>query len=99
MKWYIGQPIVAIKNHSQGVFKKGQEFVIKGLQTSLCKCGCVLIDIGSTAGFNGIAKCPDCKQVAEIGSNINWFAEVMFAPLDVDISELTELLINKEVNH
>lgn len=46
MKWYIGQPIVAIINHSQGVFKKGDEFIIRGLKTSPCNCKNVIIDIG-----------------------------------------------------
>ena len=30
-KFYIGQKIVAIKDHSQGVFKKGDEFTVLGI--------------------------------------------------------------------
>jgi hypothetical protein len=32
MNWYIGQEIVAVKGHSQGCFKKGDEFIIRGLK-------------------------------------------------------------------
>jgi hypothetical protein len=93
MKWYIGQPIVAIKNHVDGIFKNGDEFVIQGLKTQPC-CGRVTIYIGIQTS-HGICEC-----VCGIKSpNDNYWDSKNFAPLDVDISELTELLTNKEVNH
>lgn len=95
MKWYIGQPIVAIRNHTKGKFKKGDEFTIKGLRTSNCYCPETEIDIGFLKEFN-ISSCPSCKKEWVENTNQSWFSEKSFAPLDVDISELTEILTQKE---
>lgn len=92
MKWYIGQPIVAIRNHSRGDFKKGDEFTIVSLMQAECRCKNVLIDIGIRCDYLGIVDCEDCGGVSEKGTNINWYDEVCFAPLDTDISELIEIL-------
>ena len=88
-KWYIGQPIVVIKNSSCGNIKKGQEFTIKGLM-SFCKCNDIIIDVGLLTNYNLIG-CDDCN--GEVKSNgILWKSEILFAPLDQDISELTDIL-------
>lgn len=95
MNWRIGQPIVAIKNHSQGRFKKGDEFIIKGLRTSSCFCPSkVLIDVGlpTITGRSG------CKCGFWEVSKIVWFNSTSFAPLDANISELTEILEMELVN-
>jgi hypothetical protein len=91
MKWYIGQEIVAIENHSQGAFKKGDTFIVKGLQNSHCKCGGkVIIDIGLLHDSIFMV-CPACYTFYK-SMNKWWFSEKMFAPLDYDISELTDIL-------
>lgn len=36
--FYVGQRVVAIKDHSQGFFKKGQEFKVTGMYPYICKC-------------------------------------------------------------
>lgn len=94
MKWYIGQPIVAIRSHSQGIFKKGDEFIIKGIRTPLCNCKNLDIDIG----FRPTPKRSGCRvcNVTYPSDGIYWFSEVSFAPLDVDISELIEVLETTE---
>jgi len=98
MKWYIGQPVVAITNHSQGCFKKGQEFTIRGLQSNVCKCNDVEIDVGVRADIqvNEWVRCEQCNALY-YSTAIWWFAEDKFAPLDTDISELTEILTQKQV--
>lgn len=95
MKWYIGQPIVAIRNHPQGRFKKGQEFIIKGLRASNCNCEETEIDIGLIKLYR-ISTCSFCNKDWTENTNSHFFSEKNFAPLDVDISELTELLTQKE---
>jgi len=45
MNFYVGLEVVAIKNHSRGRFKKGQEFVIQGIKKEPC-CGLVTVDVG-----------------------------------------------------
>lgn len=95
MKWYIGQPIVAIKNHSEGDFKNGDEFIIKGLSMSKCGCKKTLIDVGNSWFIAGI-RCATCGVITLTNDNIAWYGHPCFAPLDQDISELTEILTQKQ---
>ena len=90
MKWYIGQPIVAIINTKCGHIKKGQEFTIKGLRRSWCTCDSVQIDIGLIPK-SPLSICGKCRKETENGG-IAWKSEICFSPLDQDISELTEIL-------
>lgn len=89
MNWYIGQPIVAIRSHSRKFFTKGQEFTIKALKAGCCAACKVDIDIGLKYDGDG-THCPDCGAIEH--TDINWFNEICFAPLDFDISELTKIL-------
>lgn len=91
--WYIGQEIVAIKDHSQGMFKKNDVFVINNLRTSYCKCGHILIDIGIFAIVSPTNYCTTCDTLSNTTSKIYWFNEVCFAPLDsfVNHEELNEI--------
>lgn len=84
MNWYIGQRIVAVVDHSQGKFKKGDEFTIKGLRGAFCGCNKILIDIGITLPLNwsSIYTCAYCGSKIEYNSRIHWFAETCFAPLE-----------------
>jgi hypothetical protein len=91
MNWYIGQEIVCVKTHSQGAIKRGQSFKIKGLRNSRCGCKTVLIDIGYTDN-KPLWLCDDCGRLGQDSSPVWWFDESLFAPLDQDISELTEIL-------
>lgn len=95
MNWYIGQDIVAIKEHSQNKFKKGDTFTIKGLKISECKCKNVSIDIG-IKGYSDLCHCNACnfhfKNQSRDG--IWWFSETRFAPLDslVNTEEIQNLI-------
>lgn len=90
MNWYIGQPIVAIENHPRGRFKKGDEFVIQGIHKARCACKSIGFDIGHAAPApSGI--CGLCWQEFQ-SHGIIVYASTKFAPLDVNISELTEIL-------
>lgn len=96
MKWYIGQPIVAIKDSKCGKIKKGQEFTILGLKKCDCKCGDhTIIDVGIkktlTNPESGLQECTRCGFIGKL-DYVQWKNETLFAPLDVDISELTKIL-------
>lgn len=93
MNWYIGQPILAIKNSRCGNIKKGQEFIIKGLAATMCDCKVIHIDVGLKIDAKRI-RCSTCKLAWN--SEILWESEKLFAPLDQDISELTEILKTKQ---
>lgn len=90
--WEVGKKIMAIKNHSQGAFKEGDIFVLKGVYENVCKCSLLKLDIGmKTKKF--ISKCPVCqgKTLLEY-SNIWVFNETCFKPLDETFAE--EILKN-----
>ena len=97
MNWYIGQPIVAIENHPQGAFKKGDDFTIKALSESFCKCKETDIDVGLKDNEADVCYCSRCRTGKPTIDGVWWFSEVNFAPLDTDISELTEILTQKQV--
>lgn len=81
MKWYIGQRIVAIKDHSQVYFKRGDEFQINGLRMAPCGCGKVEIDIGlSDDRVDGVI-CVKCGK-GSIYTGALFYHECCFAPLE-----------------
>jgi len=89
--WYIGQPVVVIKDHSLGTFKKGQEFTIHGIKNSFCRCNENIINVGISTRHIHIS----CKYCGIKRLNDGFYSEKLFAPLDQDISELTEILNQK----
>lgn len=93
MNWYIGQEIVAVRDHPQGVFKEGDTFVIKGLRGSPCKCHSIDIDVGIKSS-GGHSLCGVCGYRGGKNGLYWWFSEQNFAPLDTicDISELMDVL-------
>ena len=94
IKWYVGQPIVCIQSHSRGIIKKGQEFVIKGIKQTCCS---IQINVGKQAKCD-TDECSSCNKITRNMDNIWWLKETLFAPLDVDISELTEMLTKEFQN-
>jgi hypothetical protein len=95
MNWHIGQSVVALRNHSQGAFKKDDCFSIRGLQECKCKCSGIELNVGVRFPFHAgqRIKCAKCDMPL-INDGIWWLSERNFVPLDTlcDISELTEIL-------
>lgn len=91
MNWYIGQDIVAIKDHSDGSFKRGDEFKIHRLTETPCKCGgSVMIDIGYfNPNFIG-TQCDKCGFYFGNGQFV--FYESNFAPLDPIKEAISQLI-------
>ena len=103
-RFKVGQEVVAIKNHQQGDFKKGDEFIVDGL-TCCPKCGRYRIQlIGFYRIVNTFHGDGGCNYVTE---NVREsFAEIAFVPkqslsdaieyrLSVSIPELTEIKIEQ----
>ena len=98
MNWYIGQEIVCIRTHSQGVVKRGQTFVISGVRSSTCKCSELEIDIGviSPHGYR-ICCCEECGyEFYEPPRSAWWLHESLFAPLEYNQEASDELLAVEE---
>lgn len=89
MNWYIGQRIVAVVNHSQGVFKKGDEFVLRNISNGLCPCAGLLLDIGVTE-YRGFDRCAFCGIRRAAKDAAWWFSEKCFAPIQSRPEELSE---------
>jgi hypothetical protein len=88
--WYIGQRIVALRDHPGEAFKVGDEFVIQGLKNSYCKCNSIDIDIG--AREEGVGYCNECGATEPNPTDVCWFSELNFSPLDEIESAISELM-------
>lgn len=81
-KFFVGQRVVAIREHSQGKFRKGIEYIIRGNYKPCCTN---LVDIG-VIGTGILSNCV-CNKIFESPDETHWFDENSFAP--VELSDLT----------
>lgn len=72
--FYIGQKVVANRTHSKGKFRKGDEFIIKGITK---KCCVMCVDIG-IASIHDIGEC-SCGRLFS-GHGVYWFGASNFTP-------------------
>lgn len=98
-KFRIGQKVVAIRDHSKGVFKKGDVFTVLNCRVKECLCKSLEVDIGiKSHRYN---RCLICKSDL-VTSSIWWFDEASFAPLqeksDFTFEQAIELVTQKEIN-
>jgi len=70
LDYRAGDDIVAIKDHSQGIYKKGDVFTAISLQRNGCGC-IILVDIGLKSD-RLYTKCPVCGMNDEKTDNIWW---------------------------
>jgi hypothetical protein len=92
MKWYIGQEVICVESHSQKIVKKGQVYEIKSLRSGFCKCSKVLIDVGIKQ--IGTSHCGICEKSDSEATEVWWFYEKYFAPLEYNKDEIEKLLEN-----
>ena len=95
--WYIGQQIVAVVDHSHGRFKRGDEFVIKGLKAGFCGCVKVLIDIGLRDYSSPYNQCLRCGEIDPVVGGVLWYSETNFAPLEPIQEAIKELMEQPKV--
>ena len=84
MNFRIGQEVVCIKDHSQGIIKKGQTFIIKDIWLREC-CGYLVVDIGIKSNKGG-CKCK-CGQAYSLFSNIWWISAKLLSPIEKSFGE------------
>jgi len=78
----VGQRVVAIRDHSQGIIKKDETFPVLGINRNIC-CGSLTIDVGlKVVGRKRICVC-GCSR-----KNDNYFGASLFRPID-EISNTT----------
>lgn len=74
-----GDDIVAIRDHSQGVFLKDDVFTAIALQRN--SCGCIfVVDIGLKSD-RPFTRCPVCEMNDEKTDNVWWVDARMFRRL------------------
>jgi hypothetical protein len=91
MNWFIGQEIVCVRAHPDSSLVRGKTYTIKALCMAYCSCSHILIDVGIRFDPSRGNRCVICDFRYNSGG-IGWYNESRFAPLDQDISELTEIL-------
>lgn len=84
--FHTGQRVVAIRNHSQGRFKKGDEFTVLGIKKGCCDW---LVNIGLEALY-GHYECPICSNIEPFSDRMLWFFSVSFAPIQEISNETFE---------
>lgn len=95
-KFNIGQRVVAVRDHSQGFYKKGQQFNIHGIRPPDCKCLVYSIDIGiKTTSSLDRSWCPRCDVINIVNDNKHWFFEDAFAPIEPRSVEIDEAIIQQ----
>lgn len=102
-RFYIGQKVVAVRNHSQGYFTKGQVFTVMAVKPKFCSCPGFLVDVGMTS-TTCLTECATCSETSDNGGKF-WFHEDCFAPVQelrppfmtfskIKEVEVTEVLID-----
>ena len=97
-----GDDIVAIRDHSQGVFLKGDVFTAIALQRN--SCGCIfVVDIGLKSD-RPFTKCPVCDMNDEKTDNIRWVDDRAFRKLltrseEEDLADVLAEVFAEELNN
>ncbi len=91
----VGKDVVAIRDHSQGKYKKGQIFKCFGLKAPYCNCIKALIDIGvQDYSPSGFSECNYCSLRVRDNTITWWFNIDSFRALD-DITPSIEEIIKE----
>lgn len=83
----IGQKVICIKNHSQGLVQKDRVYFIRGIKNNPC-CGAMALDVGITTNYK-YEMCWQCQEILFNNSNIYWFGSHLFRPLEEEKGEAT----------
>jgi len=93
----VGKKVIAIKNHVEGIYKRGNVFELKGIKKSPCGCTHIDLDVGLKTNVDYL-QCSKCKYL-EKSTGIHWCGETHFAPYDDSLSELTvEDILTEKAN-
>jgi hypothetical protein len=82
--FYVGQTVVALKDHSQGDYQKGDEVEVLSIKRMCCYVG-IIISNGNHEG--SVTYCRDCNSYHSTPDGI-YYDQKNFAPLQ-HISNMT----------
>lgn len=82
-KFYIGQKVVAVKDHIDGNFKKGDVFTVIDIRKGCCNFEVNVINKKTPFGYQTCSKCDSMYD-----SDVIYHRETWFAPVQ-EISSMT----------
>lgn len=85
----VGKKVIAIRDHSEKDFKKGDIFDLIGIKKSPCGCGNILLNINYKNSYYLFLHCLKCGNRFSITDEYLWFESSSFAPYDDSLSEHT----------
>jgi hypothetical protein len=85
LPFYIGQEVVAVRDHTNGYsYKNGNEFIVRGVQLKQCRCPGYDVDIGQRIPWaGGIMTCTGCNNSRQTANEPWWHNATDFAPKQV----------------
>lgn len=95
--FHSGQEVVAIKDHSQGAFKKDQEFIIQGIWKGCCSW-MVVVGVPLPKGLKNT--CPQCyRKSTYITDDWIFFADLFSAKQANDFKEVAYSKVLEKEKH
>lgn len=100
LDYRAGDDIVAIKDHSQGIYTKGDVFTAHELKRNSCGC-IILVDIGLKSDRR-FTKCPVCDMNDEKTDNIWWvdaraFRRLLSRSEEQDLANVLAEVLSEEL--
>lgn len=90
----VGKEVICIKTHDEGVFKKGDEFLLLGIRKSCCG---IELDVGKEKySHTDFIHCIECDSIRSLNGSVWWFSSSRFAPKS-EITEIEALYIENEI--
>lgn len=91
-KFYVGQEVLCIKTHPNGVVVRWNKYTVMGIRRSRCPACGILLDVGITEGFpEDMGMASHCEHGLDHRpyDNIWWLGSFRFIPIDNTLSETT----------
>jgi hypothetical protein len=96
--FYVGQKVIATKDHSNKRYLKGQIFTVHDIMKKSCGCSGYVIRIGNIVGNGFGTDCITCgKSISDSGAL--WFNSKSFAPIqEQEFKQTTYSKVLEEVS-
>jgi len=100
LDYRAGDDIVCIRDHSQGIVKKGDVFTAVQLERNGCGCT-ILVDVGIKSD-RPFTRCPACGMNDEKTDDVWWFDARLFRRLltrsqEEDLANVLAEVLNEEL--
>ncbi len=88
--FHLWQKVVALRDHSESLFKKGDVFTVTEIMKTPCNCSQWMVRIGNVFGYGRGTFCKKCcVSISTFGPL--WFHSFVFAPYNPPRHESVEI--------